>query len=84
MIVTAFHVISFKIFKDLGSTFIKKQKTKPATLYQFSIFYLVFHTKDRLNVMNNLDLNKTNVHNKTSIKILKIYGSPVYRPLETI
>lgn len=83
MIVTAFHVISFKTFKDLGRTFVKKQKTKPATLYQFSIFYLVFYL-DILNVMNNLDLNKTNVHNKTSIKILKIYGSPVYRPLETI
>ena len=43
-----------------------------------------FSTEDILHVMNDLDSNKTNVHDKIRIKILEIYRSLVSRPFETI
>ena len=43
-----------------------------------------FSTEDILHVMNNLDSNKTNVHDKIRIKIFELYRSLVSRPLETI
>lgn len=43
-----------------------------------------FSTEDILHVMNDLDSNKTNVHDKIRIKIFEIYRSLVSRPFETI
>ena len=43
-----------------------------------------FSTEDILHVMNDLDSNKTNVHDKIRIKIFEIYLSLVSRPFETI
>ena len=55
-------------------------------LYQTdaSLAKIVFTTDDIANIIKNLDLNKSHGHDNISIRILKICGVSVCKPLEII
>ena len=49
-----------------------------------SLYSVRFSTEDILQIINNLDSNKVPGHDEVSIKMLKVCGSSVCRPLQTI
>ena len=49
-----------------------------------SLYSVRFSTEDILQIINNLDSNKAHGHDEISIRVLKICGSPVCRPLQII
>ena len=49
-----------------------------------SLYSVRFSTEDILQIINNLDSNKTHGHDEISIRMLKICGSSVCRPLQII
>ena len=49
-----------------------------------SLYSVIFSTEDILQIINNLDSNKAHGHDEISIRMLKICGSSVCRPLQII
>ena len=57
---------------------LKKKKTDNV------LYSIWFSTEDILMTINNLDFNKANGHDEISIKMLKLCGCSVFRPLQII
>ena len=49
-----------------------------------SLYSVRFSTEDILQIINNLDSSKAHGHNEISIRMLKICGSSVCKPLQII
>ena len=63
-----------------GSSLPSELKNNPG----LSLYSIRFSTEDALKIINNLDTNKSHGHEEISIRMLKLCGSSVFRPLQII
>ena len=66
----------FELLRILSPKIIKKTEN--------SLYSLKFSTENILQIINKLDSNKAHGHDEISIRMFKIYGSSVRRPLQII
>ena len=63
-----------------GSSLPSELKNNPG----LSLYSIRFSTEDALKIISNLDTNKSHGHEEISIRMLKLCGSSVFRPLQII
>ena len=77
----------FNAFFAKQCSFIKNSSKLPSHLHYLTdncLFSVSFSQDDIAKIIQNLDPNKAHGHDNVSIRMLKICGSSIYKPLEMI